>query len=85
MSMDTPDLNPPMKAQDTTNYLLGGLNAKLDIVIGNQTSYEVRLRDVESVIAALPKRSPWFAIVGGVSGIGAIVLSAITLLNILNP
>lgn len=84
MSMDT-DAGPPMKAQDTTNFLLGGLNAKLDIVIGNQSSYEARLHDVEVVIAALPKRYPWFSIVGGVSGIGAIVLSAITLLNILNP
>lgn len=85
MSMDTPDAGPPMKAQDTTNFLLGGLNAKLDIVIGNQSGYEARLHDVEVAIAALPKRAPWFSVVGGVAGVGAIVLSGITLLNIVNP
>lgn len=76
---DVPDpTSPQMKATDTTNYLLGGIGAKLDIVLGNQSNYDERLRAVEAVIAALPKRYPWFSIVTGIAGIAALVGFALT-------
>lgn len=81
-----------MPPQDTTNYLLGNVNAKLDLVLSNQTSYDGRLRDVEgkvvgilAALAALPKRTPWHSVAAGIGSIAAAVLSVIAILKVLNP
>lgn len=79
------DITGPLKPADTTIYLLGGLNAKMDTVISAQAGYDTRLRTVEALVASIPRRSPWYAIVGGISGIGALIVVAITLLPVLNP
>jgi len=79
-----------MKPQDTTIFLLGGLNAKMDAVISAQSGYDSRLRMVEGLVQALeahqPKPpTPWYSVVGGISGIAATIIAVIALLNVLNP
>ena len=76
---------PPMKPADTTNFLLGGMNAKLDTVLSNQVGYEDRLRKVEEIVSALPKRTPWPSVAAGIGSIAAIAVAAIALLRALNP
>jgi len=74
-----------MKPQDTTIFLLGGLNAKMDTVIVAQASYDTRLRTVEAVVAGLSAhdvpKTPWYVIVGGLSGLGSLIGVGIFLLN----
>lgn len=75
----------PVKPQSETLYLLGGLNAKMDVVIGSQAAYENRLRAVEAVVAALPKRQPWTTVAAGFASIAALVLAIITVINLVTP
>lgn len=80
----------PVKPQSEVLYLLGGLNAKMDAVIGAQQGYDTRLSKVEVAIAEIKvtqpaPRPPWYSVVAGISGLGAIVLAAIALLKVLNP
>lgn len=72
-----------MKPADQTNYLLGGLNAKMDAVISAQSGYDSRLRVVEAFMSSTPRRAPWPMVVTGIAGIGAIAMSSIALLNVL--
>lgn len=50
--------------------------------------FRTKLTEHGDAITALrvgqPVKTPWFSVVGGVSGIGAIVLSAITLINLVS-
>lgn len=80
----------PVKPQSEVLFLLGGLNAKMDSVLGTQQSYDARLSKVEVAIAELKvtqptPRPPWYSVVGGISGLGATVLAAVALLKVLNP
>lgn len=85
MSMPEPVLNP----KDTTNFLLGGISAKVDTVLANQTTYDDRLRTVEGqvqgILTALPKKTPWYSVAAGIGSIAAVALSAIAILKVLNP
>lgn len=79
----------PMKPQDTTIYLLGGLNAKMDAVIGAQAGYDTRLRALEGLVQTLnahdiPK-TPWYVVAGGLSGIASLLVSGLIVLNIIQP
>jgi hypothetical protein len=84
--MSMPDQSPSqMKPQDTTIFLLGGLNAKMDTVIVAQAGYDTRLRSVEAIVAGLSAhdvpKTPWYVIAGGLSGIGSLIGVGIFLLN----
>lgn len=79
------DPTGPLRPQETTIYLLGGLNAKMDAVIATQAGYDTRLRTVEAFVAATPRRSPWYSVVAGISGIAALAIAVIALINVVNP
>jgi hypothetical protein len=95
--MSMADSGQPMKPQDQIIYLLGELTGKVtalqssvDTSQSSQAATNAAMAasiaslrsDVDVLKAKMPTRTPWFSIVGGISGIGAIVLSAITLLNL---
>jgi hypothetical protein len=99
MSMDTPEA-PFQKPQDTTNFLLGGMQKQLEAIALEQKdarssgeSFRTEIResvaavksDVEVLKAKQVPRTPWYSIVAGMSGIAAIVVSVIALLNVVNP
>lgn len=96
--MSIPDAG--MKPQDTTNFLLGGMQKQLEAIALEQNTArkldddfrsESRLAisglrsDVDILKSKQMPRTPWYAVVTGVGGFGAIALSVITLLKVLNP
>lgn len=67
----------PVKPQSETLYLLGGLNAKMDVVLASQTGIESRLHTVENDVATLKAqqapKAPWWSVLAGVGSIVAII------------
>jgi hypothetical protein len=100
MSMDVEPPLSQMKPQDTTNFLLGGMQKQLEGIALEQKdarttgeSFRTEIResvasvksDVEILKAKQVPKTPWYSIVAGMSGIAAIVVSVIALLNVVNP
>lgn len=59
---------------------LASLRSDVDVIQAVMPNVATRA-EVQAVRQSIPTRTPWFSIVGGVAGVGAIVLSLITLLN----
>lgn len=70
-------------------FMLGGIDAKVDNVgrgvdelKSNYTAMQVQVNknseDIAVLKAQAPAKAPWYAVVGGFSGIGAIITVLIT-------
>lgn len=89
-----------MKPQDTTNFLLGGMQKQLEGIALEQKdaratgeSFRTEIResvasvksDVEVLKAKQIPKTPWYSIASGIAGLAALTLSVITLIRIVNP
>jgi hypothetical protein len=101
MSMDAAE--PPlsqMKPQDTTNFLLGGMQKQLEGIALEQKdaratgeSFRTEIResvasvksDVEVLKAKQTPRAPWYSVAAGIAGVLGGATGFIALLRILNP
>lgn len=59
---------------------------RIDEKVSHLTAMDERLRKVETDLTELKARqapkAPWWAVVGGIAGIGSIVLTAVAILGI---
>lgn len=64
---------------------LGRIEEKVSGIVGLDERVRKLEQTVERIEAKQSPKVPWWQVVSGIAGIGAIVLAAIALLNVISP